>query len=195
LFFINIVINSSAFCFAQVQYGTSEPFLQKKHPDRLKKIFYIPQTVLFWLTALAAVLSGKYLIFLLCGIILFVDTHVKWRQVKEKDLPIGYCKILSAVLRGYFVSGYYWCAFFSRYYLFMAFMLVSLLPVTALILTLNHLLVTVCEYFIKKPNLNLFFFIFYFTIDQLAYQLGAWYGCFKNRSFNPVNPVISRWRR
>jgi len=183
-----------AFFKRRFQYGTSEPLLQKKHPDRLKKMFYLPLTVLFWLTVLAAALSGHYLLFLLCGVILIVDTHLKWMKGEKKALPIKYMQILCAVFRGYFVSGYYWCAFFSRYYLFLTFILAPSFPMTTLILIINHLLVAVCEYFIKKPSSSLFSFIFYFTLDQLAYQLGVWYGCFKNRSFNPVNPVISRWR-
>lgn len=184
----------SAFFTRRFQYGTSEPLLQKKHPDRLKRMFYSPLTVIVWLIVLAATLSSHYLLFLFCGVILLIETHVKWMQGEKKSLPIKYMQILCAVFRGYFVSLYYWCAFFSRYYLLAVFLILPLFPVTALILTLNHLLVAVCEYLIKKPNSNLFSFIFYFTLDQLAYQLGVWYGCFGNRSFNPVNPVISRWR-
>jgi mycofactocin system glycosyltransferase len=182
------------FCRRRFEYGTSEPFLNKKHPDRLKKMFYMPLSVLFWLAALAVTSSGRYQLFLICGAILLIDTHIKWKQVIRKELPIKYSQITSAVFRGYFVSAYYWCAFFSRYYLSMAFILIMPFPVAGLILFINHLLVTVCEYFIKKPNQGLLPFAFCFTLDQLAYQLGVWYGCFRNQSFNPVNPVISRWR-
>ncbi len=183
-----------SFSRRRFEYGTSEPFLNKKHPDRLKKMFYMPLTVIFWLTALASTLSGHYLLFLLCGVILLIDTHIKWKQVIKNELPIKYSRIISAVFRGYFVSLYYWCAFFSRYYLFLAILLYPIFPLAGLILFINHLLVTACEYFIKKPNQGFLPFAFYFTLDQLAYQLGVWYGCFRNHSFNPVNPRISRWR-
>jgi len=176
------------------EYGTSEPLLNKKHPDRIKKMFYLPLTVLSWLTAVTATISGHYLLFLLCGFILLIDTHVKWKQAVKKELSIGYYQIISAVFRGYFVSGYYWCAFFSRYYLFLAFLSAPIFPVIGFILFINHLLVSVCEYFIKKPRFNFFSFAFFFTIDQLAYQLGSWFGCFRHLSFNPVNPRLSRWK-
>jgi mycofactocin system glycosyltransferase len=184
----------SAFFLRRFQYGTSEPLLHKKHPDRVKQMFYLPLTALVWLIVFAAGLTGHCLLFLLCGLILFLDTHIKWRQTIKKGLPVAYFRIIIAVFRGYFVSLYYWCAFFSRYYLLLIPLLVPLSPLAAIILIINHLFVAVCEYFIKKPNLNLFSLIFYFTLDQLAYQLGAWYGCFGNNTFNPVNPVISRWR-
>jgi mycofactocin glycosyltransferase len=184
----------SAFFSRRFEYGTSEPLLQKKHPDRIKRMFYLPLTVLFWLTVLTATTSGHISIFFLCGFILLIDTHVKWMQGEKKSLPIKYMQILCAVFRGYFVSLYYWCAFFSRYYLFIALMVVLFSPVTTFILIISHLLVTVCEIFIKKFNSGFLSFAFYFTLDQLAYQLGVWYGCFRNNSFNPVNPVISRWK-
>jgi mycofactocin glycosyltransferase len=176
------------------EYGTSEPLLNKKHPDRLKKMFYMPLTVLFWLTVLATILSGHYLLFLLCPVILLIDTHIKWQQVIKKALPIGYFHVISAVSRGYFVTAYYWCAFFSRYYLFLIFLLAPIFPVTGFIFFINHLLVSTCEYFIKEPHQGFLAFLFFFTIDQFAYQLGVWYGCFGYLHFNPVNPGLWLWK-
>jgi mycofactocin glycosyltransferase len=183
-----------AFFSRRFQYGTSEPLLNKKHPDRIKKMYYMPLTVLFWLTLLSATLGGQYFLFLLCGFILLFDTHLKWKQAVKKDLPIGYYQIISAVFRGHFISLYYWCSFFSRYYLFLAFLFAPHFPVIGLILLLNHLVVSICEYFIKNFRSNFFPFFFFFTIDQLAYQLGVWFGCLRHFSFNPVNPRISKWK-
>ena len=183
----------SAFFKRRIQYGTSEPLLQKKHPDRIKKMFYVPLTMLLWVIVLIALLTGYYSLLGLCGIVLIVDTHSKWKQVKEKDLPIKYSQVLLAVLRGYFVSIYYWCAFFSRYYLVMAFLFFPVIPKICLFLFINHFIVSLCEIFLKKPSSNILTFIYFFSIDQLAYQIGVWYGCFKYIAFNPVNPKISRW--
>ena len=184
---------TGAFFIRRFQYGTSEPFLQKKHPDRVKEMFYLPLTTLLWSLVLVSFLIGQYLLLGICVIILFIDTHRKWTQVKREDLPIKYSQVLLAVLRGYFVSMYYWCEFFSRYYLFMTIILLPIYPVVSLIIFLNHVTVSVCEYYLRKPTLNIISFFYLFTIDQLAYQLGVWFGCFKYMSFNPVNPKISRW--
>ena len=177
----------------RIQYGTSEPFLQKTHPDRIKKMFYMPLTMLMWSLALIAAVTGHFFLFGLCCIILIIDTHTKWGLVKKKDLPIKYSQVLSAVFRGYFVSIYYWCAFFSRYYLIMAFVLFPVFPTLGLILFINHFIVSFCEFFLKKTSSNILSFVYFFSIDQLAYQIGVWYACFRYLTFNPVNPKISRW--
>ena len=185
---------TGTFFMRRFQYGTSEPFLQKKHPDRLKKMFYLPMTILLWHIVFVSIFTGHYYLLGMCGFILLADTHKKWMRVKKKDLPVKYGQILSAVFRGYFVSLYYWCAFFSRYYLFIAFLLVPAFPTVSLILFINHFIISICEFLLKKPSMNIAGFIYFFTIDQLAYQLGVWVGCFKYLSFNPVNPEISRWK-
>lgn len=195
---------TGAFFIRRLQYGISEPFLQKKHPDRVKNLFYPPLTVLLWLLLCMSLLTGNYLLLIMCCIIPLVDTTDKWFKVKKKDLPIKYIQILPAVSRGYFVSLYYWGAFFSRYYLIIAFLLLPvyliiaflLLPVldtVCLVLFINHLIISFCEYYIKKPFMGVIGFVYFFTIDQLAYQIGVWYGCFKYLAFNPVNPKMSRW--
>lgn len=183
-----------AFFTRRFQYGTSEPFLQKKHTDRLKKMYYMPFTMLLWLVVLMAFLTGYFSLLGLCVIILVIDTHTKWRQVKIKELPVKYSQVLAAVFRGYFVSIYFWCAFFSRYYLVMAVLFFPIFPKLCLILFVNHFIVSACEFILKRPSLNIFSFICFFSIDQLAYQTGAWYGCFRHLAFNPVNPRITRWK-
>ena len=184
---------TGAFFIRRFQYGTSEPFLQKKHPDRFKVMFYVPMPMLFWFAVFITLLTGYYFLLLPCGIILLLDATHKWIPVKKKDLPLKYSQILPAVFRGYFVSIYYWCAFFSRYYLITAFLFLLIFPALSLVLFINHIVISFCEFFIKKPSTGIQGFIYYFTIDQLAYQLGVWYGCFKYLSFNPVNPKISRY--
>ena len=183
-----------AFFVRRFQYGTSEPFLQKKHPDRLKKMYYMPFTVLLWLIVLLAFFTGYFSLIGLCAVILVIDTHTKWRQVKIKGLPVRYSQVLVAVFRGYFVSVYFWCAFFSRYYLVMAVLFFPAFPASCLVLFINHFIVSACEFILKRPSLNIFSFMYFFSIDQLAYQIGAWSGCFRYFSFNPVNPKISRWK-
>ena len=183
-----------SFFTRRVQYGTSEPFLHKKHPDRLKLMFYMPFTMLLWALVIAAFVTGYHFLLVLCLIILVIDTHTRWRKAKKKDLPILYSQIMAAVSRGYFVSIYYWCVFFSRYYLVFAFLLFPVLPKVCLILFINHFIVSLCEFYLKKPSLNILMFLFFFSIDQLAYQMGVWYGCFRYLAFNPVNPELSRWR-
>lgn len=184
----------AAFFTRRFQYGTSEPFLRKKHPDRIKRMFYMPLAILFWASILTAVLMNNFIIPAVSVLIMFADTHTKWRQVKIKKLPVEYKNVLYAVIRGYFVSVYFWCAFFSRYYLIFAFLLFPFFPLVCLLLFINHFIVSMCEIFLKKPLPDIVSFLCLFTIEQLAYQLGVWYGCFRYSVSNPVNPVLSRWK-
>ncbi len=183
-----------AFFTRRFQYGTSEPFLNKKHSDRVKKMFYLPSAILLWALVLVSFLSGFYWLSGICVLILFTDTHVRWMQVRKNDLTIVYRQVLFAVFRGYFVSMYYWCEFFSRYYLFAFVLLLPLSLPVSLIIFINHLLVSGCQYFQRRPALNFPAFLYYFTADQIAYQLGVWVACFRHMSFNPVNPIIARWK-
>jgi hypothetical protein len=98
-----------------------------------------------------------------------------------------------AVIRSYFAFFYHCCAFVSRYYLFWAIVVMPLFPLATIIITGMHLLAGLVEYFIKKPRLNPVFFLFYFSLEQLSYQLGVWWGCLKNLSFSSVNPRVA-WR-
>jgi hypothetical protein len=50
--------------------------------------------------------------------------------------------------------------------------------------------VGITEYVIKKPRMNLLSFFFYFSLEQLFYQLGVWWGCRRYRSFQAVNPQL-----
>jgi cellulose synthase/poly-beta-1,6-N-acetylglucosamine synthase-like glycosyltransferase len=179
-----------AFFIRRFQYGTSEPLLNKKHTDRVKKMFYNPLSILFWLFIVISLMTGCY--FLLAGapLILLTDSAVEQIKVKKKDLPIEYLSVFNAVFRGYFVSIYYWCEFLSRYYLVFSIVLLFFIPLLSLFLIMIHIAVSLSEYLRKRPDLNFFSFLYSFTVDQLAYQLGVWFGCFKYFSFNPVNPVI-----
>jgi hypothetical protein len=54
-----------------------------------------------------------------------------------------------------------------------------------------HLGVGIVEFRIRKPRLNVLAFLALFSIEQLSYQAGVWFGCFKTRFFLPVFPRFS----
>jgi mycofactocin glycosyltransferase len=53
-----------------------------------------------------------------------------------------------------------------------------------------HLVAGTVEFFTKRPALNLLSYWFFFSLEQLSYQSGVWWGCLRRLSFNPVNPHI-----
>ena len=124
--------------------------------------------------------------------IFLADSLMKFTKINRKRLPIAFPRFLLVTLREHFTFLYHCCAFVSRYYLFWAVLIFMWLPLVSIALFGMHLLTGIGEYIIKKPRLNFPFFLFYFTLDQLSYQLGVWWGCFKRLFFGPVNPQIVR---
>jgi mycofactocin system glycosyltransferase len=179
------------FCSRRFDYGTSEPWLQCRHSHRIKRLILSPAGLLFWVFFIAGLLFLSAPLTALSGGVLLLDARARFFQLRRQRLPLSFNKILAVTGRNYGTLFYHWAAFISRYYLFLAFPLILFRPLIALILAGLHLLTAGMEYFLKRPRLNFFSFLFYFTGDQLSYQLGAWWGCLKNRCFRPVNPLLA----
>jgi mycofactocin glycosyltransferase len=180
-----------AFCSRRFDYGTSEPWLQRQHSRRIKQLILSPPGFLFWLLLYLALRFLSWPL-LAGGVgVLLLDSGARFFKLDRKNFSLSFSKILSATFRSYFALFYHWSAFFSRYYLFLALPFVFLLPVISLTLLGLHLLTSGVEYLIKKPRLNFFSFFWCFTMDQLSYQLGVWWGCLKNGCFRPVNPLLA----
>lgn len=180
------------FCARRFDYGTSEPMLQRLHMKRGKEMVFPPVTTLFWLTAALSVTLKSALPLVLCFLLVIMDTLKKWIRIRHRALPIKVGVLLLAVLRGYFAFFHNCCAFVSRYYLIWAVFLLPIWPSGSASILGMHGFTGVVEYVIKKPRLNLFPFIFYFSLDQLSYQSGVWWGCVRNLSFRAVNPRVVR---
>jgi len=181
------------FCSRRFDYGTSEPLLQQMHSKRSKQLIFPPGAFLFWSIAVLAILLKYAPLFVLCGITVFLDAQSKLSGIKQRGISIKFRPLFLSVLRSYFVFFYHCCAFGSRYYLFWSIVVIPILPLTFIIIMGMHLLAGLVEYFIKKPRLNPVSFFLYFSLEQLSYQLGVWWGCLKNLSFSSVNPRVA-WR-
>jgi mycofactocin system glycosyltransferase len=180
------------FCARRFDYGTSEPFLQRSYAKRVKQFVLPPSAFCFWGLVLCSIASGWMPLLVLCGVVLLTDSLIRFTKIRQKNIPIGFPRLLLATFRGYLAIFYHWGAFFSRYYLFWALLLSIWAPSVGAIILGMHLLTGIGEYFIKKPSLNFLSFLLYFTLDQLSYQLGVWWGCLKGLFFGPVNPKIVR---
>jgi mycofactocin system glycosyltransferase len=176
------------FCRRRFDYGTSEPLLQQLHAEKIKQLVFPPFKTLFWLVAIMALLTGYLPLLLVGAIIVLVDGFKTYRQCSL--LHIRPLTVFKAVLRGYFSFLYHCGAFVSRYYLAVSLLLGMVWPMIAAVAISLHLIPCIVEFWIKKPQLNPIAFVFYFTLEQLSYQLGVWWGCFRYRCFAPVAPRI-----
>jgi hypothetical protein len=122
------------------------------------------------------------------GMIVLADTLIKFVRIRRETVQIGVVYTVFAVLRSYAAFFYHFCAFVSRYYLILGILIIPLLPLASMVIFGIHLLIVSVDYFIKKPRLNPISFLLYFSLEQLSYQLGVWWGCLKHFSFNSVNP-------
>ena len=178
------------FCRRRFDYGTSEPLLQRIHNTRIKRMVFPPAGLLFWLILILPMMFGGAAWSGLSAILWLIHSLIKYRRVRLGKSPIRLHSIMKAVIREYLALFYHSCAFVSRYYLVGVLVLGPFFPLISISLLGAHLLAGLVDYFIKKPDLNPLSFLFYFTLDQLFYQAGVWWGCIKGLNFHPVNPRI-----
>lgn len=176
------------FCKRRFEYGTSEPLLQKMHPDKVKKMVFPISKTAFWLLALLAMITAQVGPLALGGLIVVADALQA--IVRHRHLPVNLWSVCGSVIRSYPTFLYHCCSFVSRYYLIFALAIGIIWPVGGIVIIAMHLLAGIVEVHLKKPNVNPLVFFMYFTLEQLSYQLGVWYGCIKYRCLMPVNPMI-----
>ncbi len=182
--------NTLPFCSRRFDYGTSEPMLLNLHPDRVKKLFLPPHELFFWMF-IALSLVFKSTLFLLPSAGIFVSDIVN-RQTKlyDRRLPITFLAISNAVARSYLSFLYHVTSFISRYYLIPGLVFWPLFPKFSGVIFCMHLVAGVAEYFIKKTRMNPILFLFYFSLEQVSYQAGVLWGCFKYGNAKPFLPGI-----
>ncbi len=169
-------------------YGTSEPILQQLHAEKIKQLVFPPAKGLFLGIVVLSIISGYLPLLALSTGPIIVDIWSRW--LKFKSIPVSLAQIVLAVVRSYMAFLYQCCFFVSRYYLMWSFIFLFLQPTLSVAVLGMHLLAGIVEYFTKKPYLNLVSFLYYFSLEQLSYQLGVWWGCLRHFSFASVNPKL-----
>jgi mycofactocin system glycosyltransferase len=183
------------FCRRRFEYGTSEPLLQVLHQNRAKQFFLPVWGSLFWSIALISIIFSYLPLIFLCPVIVLAEGMTKQNKIKQGRIAVRPVHLFSAIVRSYAALLYHCCAFVSRYYLIWFIPLLLIFPWVSILFVLVHLLSGLTDYFLKKPELNLFGFLFYYSLEQVSYQAGVWFGCFKHRSFSAVNPVVVTQRQ
>ncbi len=183
-----------AFCMRRFEYGTSEPLLQALHPARRKTFALLPAAVCFWLLLITA-LFAEPVAAAFAAVTALGDAVMRRRSVRDMGIPVPLMQVLVAVFRSYFSFMYQICSFVSRYYLIIATLLAPAFPVAAAAIWLAHLGVGTIEFSSRKPHINILYFLGIFSLEQLSYQSGVWFGCFREKFFSPVFPGLSVKRK
>lgn len=180
---------TAAFCKRRFQYGTSEPLLQKMHPKRRKRYFMPPAALAVWTSLIVWLVEGGSLFPAIACLIVIGDSVLKKKRLR--NIPISLGSIVKAMLRSYGAFGYHLCAFISRYYLFWGLICLPIHFMISLVILAMHLLNAGVEFRLKKPSLNIARFLWFFTLEQLAYQMGVWWACLAHGTLKPVLPKPS----
>jgi mycofactocin system glycosyltransferase len=172
-------------------YGTSEPLLQQLHRERVKTFLLPPAASLFWVLAFLSLWEAKAVWLVFCGLTVLMDSIAALHQLKTRGIPGRFSETAVAVLRIYLAFFFHACTFVSRYYLLWVPALFLLFPKACAAVVVAHLVNGIGEYWMKRPRLNLFAFLLFFSLEQLSYQAGVWWECARKRFFAPVNPRLS----
>ena len=179
------------FCKRRFEYGTSEPLLQELHPNRVKTFLIWPKSLVFWSLCAAAILLGAWSIGFMAVAWLMGDAVLRQREISKVGVRLNILPALAAVLRSNASFLYHCGSFVSRYYLGCATLLAPVYPMLAAVAWALHLGVGTVEFLVKKPRLNLVSFLGLFSLEQLSYQTGVWFGCVRDMFFLPLFPRIS----
>jgi len=179
-----------SFCHRRFEYGTSEPLLQVLHKNRGKQLFLPVWGSLFWSVVVLSIVCSCLPLLLICPFIVLTDYTTKHIKIKQSRIPVKASQLFLAVVRGYAALFYHCCAFISRYYLLWFIPVMLIFPLVSILFIVLHSISGLVDYFLKKPRLNLFGFLFYYSLEQLSYQTGVWFGCIKYKSFSAINPIV-----
>ncbi len=179
------------FCKRRFDYGTSEPLLQELHPDRIKTFVLWPKAVIFWALCAATALTGAWILGIMAAAWLLLDTVIRRREVARLGVTLNFLLPLAAVLRSNASFLFHCSSFVSRYYLVCATLLTPIFPLVGAVAWTLHFGVGTVEFYAKRPRLNLISFLGFFSLEQISYQAGVWFGCFRDKFFLPLFPRVS----
>jgi mycofactocin system glycosyltransferase len=171
-------------------YGTSEAILYLRHRDKRKRLYLPAIYSIFYISVSLGIILQHLALFGLGLGILLVDFFRKYLKMKRSGLRLKKSQIFISVLRAHFSFSYQTSSYLTRYYLIFLVPLSFLFPKVLGFLLFLLIFSGSVEFSIKKPKTNLFYFLFFYTLDQFAYQTGVFWGCLMKKNFGPYFPVL-----
>jgi mycofactocin system glycosyltransferase len=164
-------------------YGTSEGMLQQLHPVRGKKML-LPPLLTTILALLALALVGRSLWPLLPALLLFLgDLALTGRRIRAQGVTLARGKVLLARARTIGSLAYYLGYHLLRYYLVPLLLTSCLHPPFGFLICFALVGVAMVDHQVRKAQLALPFFTFYYFLEQLAYGSGVFMGCLRLKTF------------
>jgi cellulose synthase/poly-beta-1,6-N-acetylglucosamine synthase-like glycosyltransferase len=173
-------------------YGTSEALLYLRHKDKRKMLFLPTLYSLFYaFICLGIIVQYPILIGIALGIS-GVDLWRKATRIRKTGLRLKYSKVFLSVFRTYVSFSYHMSSYLVRYYLIFFVPLCFIYPNLWAFVLFLLVFSAMVDFIVKRPTIDFFSFLFFYTLDQFAYQTGVLWGCIKRRNFMTYVPVILR---
>jgi len=164
-------------------YGTSEGMLQQLHPVRGKKMM-LPPLLTAILALLALALVGRSFWPLLPALLLLgLDVVRTDQRIRVQGITLGVRKIILARARTLASLAYYLGYHLLRYYLVPLLLLSALYPPFGLLLLFALGGVAIVDHQVRRPQLALPLFTFYYFLEQFSYGSGVFCGCWRLKTF------------
>lgn len=161
----------------RMDYGSSEALLYKAHRDK-KKTFGV--SLFSGLSFLAAALAILLLSFYpLIAVPMFFMADLILKSSRRKEASPTLTKRTISLLRSYLSFFYYAFSHLTRYYLAFFIVFGFLWHPLWILGALALFCASIVDFAVKKPKLFYPVFLFYYLLEQLAYQAGVLIGCFK----------------
>jgi mycofactocin system glycosyltransferase len=173
-------------------YGTSEAILYVRHKDK-RKMLYLPTVYsMFYASICLGIIMQNLILFGFSLGILLVDFCRKSLKIKKSGLKLKSLQVLLSILRAHFSFSYQTSSFLVRYYLIFLIPFSLLYPKMWGFLLFLLIFSALIDFSVKGPRIHFISFLFFYTLDQLSYQTGVFWGCVKRKNFMPYVPIILR---
>lgn len=167
----------------RAQYAASEAILSQSHQD-LNKYLCLPlwHTPIFMGFGLSLWLANIWIIIGTVIATVFSEFLFKKFKIAEMKAAVNSKLLLISIGKSYLSTMRFASGLLSRYYMWLLLMLAMLLPFYGWMILLIPLTSATIEYR-NKFKLKLFKFIPYYLLEMLAYSLGYFYGCIKQKQY------------
>jgi len=165
------------------EYGTSEAILYRTHRDKKKSFLISVYSSLSFLALTLAILLVNFWPVIPILLLFGLDLLRKSATLLKYKMELPFPQVLYATFRSYL--SFFYFAFFhlERYYLIPIFALGFLWHPLWIFGGLAVVYASIVDYYVKKPKLLYPVFLFFYLLEHLAYQVGVFWGCLKQKYF------------
>jgi len=180
-----------SFVSRRFDYGTSEGMLQRLHPQRRKRMVIPPLLALLLALCLSAPFTGWWSL-LPALAVLVADAVIVRHRLASRRIPIGLPALLRGRVRALCSLVYYLSFHLVRYYSIAFFAGALVLPLLWLPFFAALCCAARVDYAVRKPEQSFAGFALIYTLEQLAYGAGVFWGCVRGKTFTSYRVVILR---